>query len=231
MKPSFFSCNFSDLGIKPEMLEDLMGYADENSPEPFPTIINDVLIEADSYSEIKGGYLIHKNISIDPFNNSITINEVEFLPKKIVIRRLKEARHAALFVCTAGEGIGLWAKSLMKSGDMMKGYTVDILGSLIVETAMDKIHDQLEKDMNLKGMGVTDRYSPGYCGWDVKEQKKLFRFFPNDFCGIKLMESSFMYPVKSISGIIGIGKNANRKNYACQLCKDPNCIYRNKRHQ
>ena len=229
MKLVNFSYHFSDLGIKPEWLENLMGYPAENSPEPFHVIIKDVLKKAPSCCEIKGGYFIHDSIKLDTLTASITIHDVEFFPKKTVIRQLKEARHAALFGCTAGEGIELWAKSLMESGDMMKGYTVDILGSLIVETAMDKIHDQLEKKMNLKGMGVTNRFSPGFCGWDLKEQKKLFGLFPYNFCGIKLMESSLMYPLKSISGIIGIGENVKRKDNSCYLCNDSNCIYRNKK--
>ncbi|MCK7538940.1 MAG: hypothetical protein MZV63_52410 [Marinilabiliales bacterium] len=47
---------------------------------------------------------------------------------------------------------------------------------------------------------ITNRFSPGYCGWDVAEQHKLFSFFKDNFCGITLTESALMNPVKSVSG-------------------------------
>jgi len=64
----------------------------------------------------------------------------------------------------------------------------------------------LEKNMRDSGKKITNRYSPGYCGWDVTEQHKLFQLMPENYCGIKLTPSALMDPVKSISGIIGIGK-------------------------
>ena len=36
--------------------------------------------------------------------------------------------------------------------------------------------------------------------------------------------------LKSVSGIIGIGKEVEKNNYPCKLCDDKNCIYRGKRY-
>jgi len=106
---------------------------------------------------------------------------------------------------------------------------VDVIGSSIVEAAMDLIHDDLENKMKDARLGITNRYSPGYCGWDVVEQQKLFGLLPQGFCGVSLSASSLMTPIKSISGIIGIGINAKRRAYTCNLCDDKNCLYRNKK--
>jgi hypothetical protein len=38
-----------------------------------------------------------------------------------------------------------------------------------------------------------------------------------------------MEPVKSISGIIGIGENVRRRPYTCNLCDLKDCIYRKSR--
>ena len=103
------------------------------------------------------------------------------------------------------------------------------MGSEIVESAMDKIQDDLEQKMEADGLHITDRYSPGYCGWSVGEQHKLFSFFPDNFCGITLTASSLMQPIKSVSGVIGIGSNVRRKGYVCQQCDMVNCIYREKK--
>ena len=57
-------------------------------------------------------------------------------------------RKRALFLCTAGAGIGEWSKQLMAEGDLLKGYVVDVVGSVIVEAAMDRIQDELSNCMN-----------------------------------------------------------------------------------
>jgi hypothetical protein len=79
------------------------------------------------------------------------------------------------------------------------------------------------------GLHITNRYSPGYCDWDIREQKKLFELLPENFCGISLLDSMLMKPIKSISGFIGIGSNVTFNRYTCNYCKDRNCLYRNKR--
>ena len=73
---------------------------------------------------------------------------------------------------------------------------------------------------------LTNRYSPGYCHWDVADQRKLFSLFPSAPCGVTLTSSLLMNPVKSISGVIGIGKSVGYRDYPCALCLSNHCIYR-----
>jgi hypothetical protein len=80
-------------------------------------------------------------------------------------------------------------------------------------------------------MKITNRYSPGYCDWNVGEQHKLFSFFPDNYCGIRLTPSALMDPVKSVSGIIGIGENVKRNDYTCRVCDMKDCIYRRSREE
>jgi hypothetical protein len=114
----------------------------------------------------------------------------------------------------------------MSEGDPLTGYIYDILGSIVVDAAADMMQSELEKAVLSDGKKITNRYSPGYCGWDVSEQHKLFRLVPDNFCGIKLTESALMDPVKSISGIIGIGESVRYNPYRCSLCDMKNCAYR-----
>jgi cobalamin-dependent methionine synthase I len=99
------------------------------------------------------------------------------------------------------------------------------VGSVTVEKAMDKIQEILDTEMQKTGLTISDRYSPGYCDWSVGEQQLLFTLMPKDFCGVSLSDSSLMKPIKSVSGIIGIGKELRQKGYQCDWCSDKNCIY------
>ncbi len=226
--PAIFSFNFNEVNIGISQIEALMGYR-RDTPEPIHLLIDETLKDASEYCDIKGGYLIYDQIYLDNDNKYVKIEDVFIYPEKMIISQLKGIQSVAVFICTAGKRIGEWSGELMRTGDLIKGYVVDVVGSAVVESAMDIIHDKLEKNMKSLGLGVTNRYSPGYCGWNVAEQQKLFGLLPSGFCGVSLSPSSLMTPIKSISGIIGIGIDAKRKAYNCNRCDDRNCLYRNKK--
>jgi hypothetical protein len=119
----------------------------------------------------------------------------------------------------------------MKNGDLLRGYIFDVIGTCVVEKAADRMQNGLRIMMAAEGKMITNRFSPGYCGWDVAGQHRLFGFFPDNYCGITLNASALMSPVKSVSGIIGKGKEVKYSPYQCRICDDKNCIYRNIRHQ
>lgn len=221
-----FTYRFDELDIKTSIIEKFMGYEPGNSPEPIPQLIEEVLAVAPDYCDIKGGYVIQKDIEINRSNKTLRINNIKFNIKKVIASQLRKTETLALFACTAGSGISDYSKKLMHEGDFVKGYIADVLGSEIVESAITKIQDDLEQKIESQGLHITDRYSPGYCGWSVGEQHKLFSFFPENFCGITLTPSSLMYPLKSVSGVIGIGPDVKRKGYVCNMCDMVNCLYR-----
>jgi hypothetical protein len=226
-----FLLNFSELSIKKADIEILIGYAPGESPEPICSLIDEVLVEAQFCTNISGGFAIQPLHELLPEKHGLMINKQVFEVQKVVYNRLKKASEIAIFVCTAGSGLGDWSKQLMKDGDLLKGYIVDTAGTVIVEAAMDKIQLELQNSMLAQDKRITNRYSPGYCGWDVNEQHKLFSFFTQGFCGVTLTESALMHPVKSVSGFIGIGQEVRYNQYTCKVCDNKNCIYKSRSKQ
>lgn len=220
-----FNYSFNDLKIEAEDIEELLGFENGNTPEPFPEIIAQAIAKAPNYTNIKGGYRFFENFKTDVLQETIQVDHQIFSPSKIVVTQLKKATSCVLFLCTAGKEITDFSKKLEKEGESLLSYVFDVVGSVSVDKAMDKIQMELELDLKNKGLKISDRYSPGYCEWNVAEQQKLFSLLPKNFCGITLSDSSLMTPVKSVSGIIGIGKLLEQKGYQCIWCKDQNCIY------
>jgi cobalamin-dependent methionine synthase I len=134
-------------------------------------------------------------------------------------------------MCTAGKEISELSKTLLKGDDPVKGYIFDVLGSVTVEAAIDKIQQEISKMALLNGQFITNRYSPGYCQWSVGDQHKLFSFFPQNCCGISLTDSALMRPIKSVSGIIGMGKEVKYRKYTCNLCNFTECFYRKRQKE
>ena len=220
-----YEYKFAELNITVEDIGILMGYEAGEIPEPFPELIEEGLKKAPELCEIRCGYRIFQNIEILLSEEIIRVNNTEFFPGKIVTENLNGASGGALYICTAGSSISDYAKKMMDNGAMMEGYVMDVVGSVTVEKAMDLIEAALKAEMAERGLRISGRFSPGYCNWSVGEQQKLFALMPEKFCGVSLSDSSLMDTVKSVSGIIGIGKEMEQKGYQCHWCSDKNCIY------
>jgi hypothetical protein len=231
MTKSFFQFNFSELNLKVSQIESIIGYKEGDSQEIISDLINDILKESEKLCRIKAEYIIFPDIKFHDYNKSVEISHQFFQINKIIYGQLKKSDSVAVFLCTAGEEIGARSRSLMKEGDLLKGFIFDIVGSEIVETAAELMQEALGAQSSTVGKRITNRYSPGYCGWDVAEQFKLFQLVPENVCGIRLTESALMIPIKSVSGFIGIGENVKLNPYTCDLCDLKDCIYRKKRGQ
>jgi hypothetical protein len=139
---------------------------------------------------------------------------------------MRGASHLALFVCTAGQVFTRLSVQYGKDGRHLEAFIVDAIGSLTVENAMNKIQAQLETLANETGMQISNRYSPGYCNWALTGQRALFEYMKNIPVNVSLTDSCLMLPIKSVSGIIGIGETVKKREYACQICNNKDCIYK-----
>jgi hypothetical protein len=226
MQTTTFQFNFSDLNLNVAQIEQVMGYKEGESHETISELIRTLLKESESACSIKAEYRVFTLEKFDDSEKSIWINGIIFNVKKIVYGQIKKSEKIAVFLCTAGPEIGIRSRAAMKDGDLLTGYVYDVIGSEVAEAAVDLMQDSLQEAISAEGKKITNRYSPGYCGWDVAEQHKLFQLMPDNFCGIKLNDSALMNPEKSVSGFIGIGERVRYNPYTCRLCDMKDCIYR-----
>jgi hypothetical protein len=222
---STFNISFDELNHDPHDIFSVLGYTEGEAPEHLYFTFNEVIAEAGEYCNIQAG-LVHFSDIHHLDNNWFRVNDAKFDIGKTISVQLRKINSVIVFVCTIGPGLETWAKQLMNEGDFFKGYMADAIASQSVELAIDKVQDHFEKDLAKQGLKITNRYSPGYCGWHVSEQQKLFSLLPENFCNVQLTDSSLMLPIKSVSGIIGIGKNVRKMDYTCRLCDMTDCVYR-----
>lgn len=210
-------------------LDELARYLhmEEDTEHPAYRYMKERLAELTSSDlEAVGGYVIGTIEGLDLQGGTLTVEGTTFEVGAQVCGYLKEATEAALFLCTAGALFSDEAHALNAQGEFLEAYIIDAIGSLTVERAMDKIHKALEVEQAARGLKITNRYSPGYCNWPLKDQRPLFAFVGENPTGIALSESCLMHPIKSVSGVIGIGTTARRRAYGCIICQNKTCIYR-----
>jgi hypothetical protein len=211
---------FASLNISSEIISREMGYTDKNIKPSILDQMESIVDQANDKVFASGGFLIWPMVVVD---ENIIINEKKFSVGNKLLHYLKGSEFAAVFICTSGAQLDQWASELNAGDDLLGSYIVDTLGSIIAEKIADDLQDQIRQLAKENYLSITNRYSPGYCDWHVSEQQKLFKLVPEKPCGVVLTESSLMIPKKSVSGIIGLGKDLKIQPYQCDLCHQTNC--------
>lgn len=219
-----FTFGWDELAPAPEEVCRAMGYRG-GVPEPVSLSVREALSECVACFEIRAGYGVVGEAGVD--GDRVVAGEAAFHVGEVIARQLRGSSSIAVFAATAGPRPERRSKELMQRGELMKGYALDTIASEVVERAADLIQARLGTAR--PGEGVTNRFSPGYCGWPVSDQHALFSLLPPDYCGISLTETALMLPIKSVSGIIGVGPRAKTGPYPCSLCTMTNCYKRNTR--
>lgn len=220
--------NTKNIRIKKRDVIRLLGYENKEIDPHLGKVIDDYINKANDLLQPKAGYITKKITKLDRKNGRVILEEDTLEVGKIIAAQLKNTESIVLFQCTIGDKVELYSEELFNKGDSLEGYIVNLSGSEFAESTADFIHSEIRKLAEKNQLQVTNRFSPGYCNWNVNEQFKLFGLFPENFCGISLTDSALMKPIKSVSGLIGIGTDVKFQGYSCSKCDDEQCIYRNK---
>lgn len=159
--------------------------------------------------------------------NCIIAGDTELQTGSIITPYLVDSDYFVVFVVTAGNDFQCFQNEVKQSGDIYKEFLLDSIGTGIVEASVRFLCKKIEKEISTLDYGISFPYSPGYCGWHVSQQQALFSMLPPEPCGVHLNNSSLMYPIKSVSGIIAVGKNVKKQKYGCELCRKIDC-YKNR---
>jgi len=138
---------------------------------------------------------------------------------------LSRCQQVAIFVSNIGRGLEHRVARLMQDGQMLKATILDAVGSEAAERTACYLQDIVRELAISNGYDITLRFSPGYCDWDITEQRLLFQAMNSAPLGVNLTEECLMVPRKSVSGIIGLGRSEKRQlRYSpCRLCTKTDC--------
>ena len=221
-----FNFSFDELTIDQQEIRKVLGYDGESLPSPFDNYLEEAISYGSKLTDIHATQRLIEEVILDKTQSRILAAGNEFKIGKTVCNELQGSEQLAFFVCSAGKSISEKSALLLRGEDPVLGYVYDVLGTAIVEATGDLMQSHLKQEIEKEGKKITNRYSPGYCHWDVSDQHKLFSLFQDSPCGVSLTASALMFPVKSISGVIGIGQNVRYRTYQCTLCLSENCIYK-----
>lgn len=116
------------------------------------------------------------------------------------------AERLALFAATTGAPVANRIGALFKEGEPALGYALDVIASEATSQLADLVAERFRLELARRRETVEDSrvlpYSPGYCGWHISGQRRLFAALGPETIGIELTQSCLMRPLKSVSGVL-----------------------------
>ncbi len=177
------------------------------------------------------------------------MNGLEFHGEKLRLggmefssRRLREifseaaAQGAMLVAVSAGRECEEHARKLWDEGKPDEYFFMETFGSAVVEHLVTVASGRICGWADENKMAVLPHLSPGYSGWDVAEQVRLWNLFRQNAGGrfpgpLDVLESGMLRPKKSLLTVFGLtGDLEKARRFAklipCENCALPNCRYR-----
>jgi hypothetical protein len=213
-----------DIEIDRKQVCHFIGYDVDDEPSARISSLIDEYIE-------NAHYLIEPSYScvikdIEWARGSIAFIEDSIIFKsRVIVRLLEQCHKVAVFLVTIGKHLEETVYWLAKDGLILQATVLDAIGSDAVERVADFVQGRIGELASAQGLVTSRRFSPGYCDWNIGQQRMVFRSLNGDTLGIRLTGECLMIPQKSISGIIGIGpSNGSVGSYnPCKTCKKYDC--------
>ncbi len=199
-----------DIGIDLSGVAHALGYKDGGAPKRVLSIIDDI----SQKNELISSAAVYRFLSAEHLNSSFYLKGIE---------------EVALCLVTIGPGVEDAAESAKNNGDLSRAIIIDSFGSAAAEACADEAEKLIAGECAARNLKCSRRFSPGYGGWDVAEQKWILKALKAGDIGVELSEGCMMVPRKSITFAVTVGADPVEMREAasqCEVCGLLNCRFR-----
>jgi hypothetical protein len=149
------------------------------------------------------------------------------LSGELLAKHLSGAQEVVIILCTVGDELERQAAEVSKD-DIVYGLALDGVGSAGVEALANAVCARFEEEATEKNHQITIPLSPGMVGWPVEQgQPQIFDLLNAGEIGVQLTESMMMIPRKSLSLVLGVGRELIAGGRICDYCSmKETCRYR-----
>lgn len=170
-------------------------------------------------------------------HDRLAINGTEFSSRRLHGQfSTAEAGSAILVAVSAGRECEEHAQALWRDEKPDEYFFLEAFGSAVVEHLIALANGRICGWAEAQGQVALPHFSPGYTGWDISEQGKLWELIrptedhplPGD---LHVMESGMLRPKKSQLAVVGITANVEKARRVarlvpCESCALSACQYR-----
>ncbi len=175
-------------------------------------------------------------------DDAVRIENAEFVSDRLAEQfRSAEADGAVIVAVSAGVECEEHARQCWEEGKPDEYFFMEVYGSAVVEYLVTQAAARICAWADTQGLAVLPHYSPGYTGWPVSDQLKLWPLFkapsptplPHE---LTVMASGMLRPKKSLLAVFGLTRNLDKvqttgRLIPCENCSLPHCQYRRSRYR
>ncbi len=196
--------------IKQEEIARILGYGRKRIPRRISELLNDIEQTAMQLISPACAYRFMKN--------------EEFAASEY-LRRIDTA---ALCLVTIGGKLEEAVEENKKGGDLSRALILDTYGSAAAEAAADAAEAIIREKLGDQGLKCSARFSPGYSGWRLEEQRWILPALEGEALGVRLTEGCMMVPRKSITFAVIYGESPIeiQSGDICSACDMVNCKFK-----
>ncbi|HEX7975247.1 MAG TPA: hypothetical protein VF498_12625 [Anaerolineales bacterium] len=141
-----------------------------------------------------------------------------YLTGPLVAQHLAKADRVVVMACTIG-GLLEEIVSQVMPDDPLRGLALDGLGNAAIETLATQACAFFEEAASHKAEQASIPLSPGMVGWPVDPgQRQVFALLETRRIGLSLTSSQMMAPVKSLTEVLGFGREMAFQGRTCDFC-------------
>lgn len=146
------------------------------------------------------------------------------ISSKGLLKHLSDSDEIIIFAATIGVGIDRLISRYSRISPT-KAVVFQAIGTERTEALCNAFCNEMKKKYGC----ITNRFSPGYSDWDIKDQKLIISVTDaTKNLGICLNDSYLMSPSKSVTAVVGIKNTETEEKNPCESCDNAGCIYRRK---
>lgn len=167
------------------------------------------------YEKYSVKQLVHERLDLEPHRS----NHGKYsLSGPLIAQHLARAGEVLLILCTIGSELDETVSSLF-TVDPMTSLALDGVGSAAVENLALQACNYFEQEANAAGLKTTMPLNPGMVGWPVEVgQPQIFSLLDCEEIQVSLTDSWMMVPNKSLSLVLGLGKDVTVYGSTCEYC-------------
>jgi hypothetical protein len=141
--------------------------------------------------------------AVDPAG-AVTLGAGCRLHSRALAGLLSGSAEAYVLVLTVGAAIEERARVMLDARMLLEGFLMDTAAWAALLPLGRSVRRHLRDEERAAGRTVTHRLAPGYLDWPVAEQAMLLGVFGDWPLPVRVTESAWMLPAKSISGVFGV---------------------------
>lgn len=199
-----------EINVKPGEVGRLLGYGREEIPDRVKAILAEIEDRAPQLLEPKCAW---RRLKRHDLTHSPYLHYVD---------------DVALCLVTIGPKLEQELEEHKREGQLGRALVMDMFGSASAEAAADAANAAIVAELSDKGYYCSNRFSPGYACWDVKEQEWVLPTLEGEELGVSLTEGFMMSPRKSITFALTLADSPvhSRHEHTCGSCGMVDCLYK-----